>query len=1616
MNTRTVGVPLNSATSQYDRLIRSIEPDSIKIDDRSFTELLAFSAAYGALINFVDLNGEIDGDWTMFFLSDPTIILATIAAMDLAELELLLWSLLKNARGTNSEGTKSDNLNSCCSLIIRLAKQADSWLEGAHRNRSSRSARLFATEVIAEIKNSLGSHLQRVLSVAASIADSSPSGESLEKIISQFSSIWGIDQSVLSTSALDGNQLESVLAEIEAIIKDVLIVFREIQKFALKYLPATLLDTDHAPQSALYIAFAELFKFEQETINTIPTRLSNFYYVDVLRESKKGPVPDSVYITLSLDPAAGVDAASVPAGTLFPAGSEPDGSDILYVSDVAVSVSAATIASMRATRQVMGPLYEVLALSPHVSPDIASPDVESPYIESPDVTSPDFDSPYVTSPTIESPDIESPDFDSPYITSPYIESPDIESPDVQSPWVTSPDIESPDFDSPYIPSPCIESPDIESPDIQSPWITSPDYDSPFISSPFISSPFIDSPYVESPEIESPTINSPHRESPWIWPLGEDQNVSVPLSAKPDPAEISRSMTVLASKFNTLARQSATGPEGPMHSSGFKSGPFIGNNLSPPVESVLQEVMGSVVNIDLMNNEAIGKGLPTGLLPWATFGESSVGTGDMTVTTPVTLGFIIASNYLMLTGGSRHVSITFQLPAQAWTDLHSKLADIGAAVNLPIDEVFEQVINRAFNIWASTTAGWFQIEPYVTEASLESSPPCFSFDFTLVTDAPPFVAFNPATTTPPPTNPGGPDDLNPAPDLPTLKAYLNQDPIVIVGQYVDVEVFPLSLLANLEFEQFEIRTSTKDLTDFSVSSSSGTIDPSKPFPVFGGTPVVGSYLQFSNLELFVKQPQSGSLAVSLTWYGLPQNPTGFAGYYEGYTMGTGVSPSPAPLFDNQSFQCSITVSNPGLWDVASAGYLTSPVVSTSPSFGSDLYLFRTQPDYEHPVPVPNGRLYPTTDFDYLMITDGYPSKYYSPASSALCITLIEPPYAFGNLLYAPNVLNAAIEELPKPNVVSDSTVACIPLAEAIDKIDAINKLGTTTPNTKSDVIGQVHQAQGELLMAAQAYLTNALAGFSGDWATWVKETFTVPGNKPVPYQARVIGNTLLGTVQTMEAEGGMLSSPSSDAGIVGAMLRANEIVQGVIQLQAALDECAAVPDDKYLAAIKSNLSPILPTLRANYKACTETNTTVVYPNPPWLPQAQGISVNYSAVCDYRPSKGGQSCANFYYLLPFGGYAAAPEGSDELPLFQTPETSSLELGYSGLIAAQQLSMLVQMSASSLLASSDLTWQYQSSGEWTTFLSTQIPVDTTNGLQNSGVLILNLPQNTLDQDGTAPDDYRWIRATTTKPETFPESIGFYPHVLTATWDSNDGGSGQHLSQPLPPYSIKSSAQTLSAIKTITNPMESFGGRPAQTDQTFQMDLAERLRHKDRAVLPWDYEQLVLEEFASVWKVQALSATSSQRFNRPGCVTIVVVPGPQSQQALDPTAPISTSDFLEQIANYLVARSSVFAAIQVVNPIYVRITVYSEVMFLDPSDGSSCVNQLNADLILYLSPWFYDVERASLKGAYVDEDAIRQFIQMRTYVKAVTSIRLTYDTPLDSLDCYFLTSAKSHHITESF
>jgi hypothetical protein len=943
-----------------------------------------------------------------------------------------------------------------------------------------------------------------------------------------------------------------------------------------------------------------------------------------------------------------------------------------------------------------------------------------------------------------------------------------------------------------------------------------------------------------------------------------------------------------------------------------------------------------------------------------------------------VGFVVGAPALWLRAGRRSITLDIgcaPIPA-ATTELLTRL---NLTTGLDNDQILERLLQGAFVLSVSSSVGWQPIDAYSAEWSPGLNGGRFRLRFTVAADAPPVepISGSPLTA-----------------QSPAVRVLLRQERVWLDDAGA-VTVYPLSVLAGLAVTSAEVHVEVQQMVPAEVANPVGLVDATATFPAFGAVPAVGSFLTIRDAELFLKNVSALTLRVD--WFTLPADDTGFKGYYRGYVIGPNGLPQER-LFDNQVFKAAIG--------------------------SSEHFLFRTP--NSGPVPEPDGRLTKESVFYDVALppadTTGDPA-----ARDAFRIELTAPPYAFGHGIYAQNALQAATA----PQTTTACEASC--QAEYAFLLQAARHVESVLPPlTQSGWRGRLVEATrsikglrtrartvGSNTAATLDSLADAacesLAACLAEW----KELF--PAERQIGWREQLAacrrGNAL-DRLSTCEALQSTLRSAALTRGGVpeSSHLQRCELILGVaLWVRDSDDGYSDQSEWHYRRTIRANLTKCIAELRARYDAAVKTcvaecaNRRLQFrPNPPHFPQIESISFDYTS----------EGLATFFaHLLPFDGHRRLAESAQTglgtlLPRFA--HEGNLYLGCAGLDEAGTLPLYVRIGPSRSTGPLAIAWSYLAADKWFSLPSPSRDSDPSGNFQASGIVTLTVPAK--DDNGTSnllPGSLRWIRAAIEQTGDGPQVLGIYPHAVKATRQDGGKGGGAY-EQPLPPRSIAMLAKPVRGIALVTQPAGSFGGRAAESDRDFQVRASERLRHKDRAVLGWDYERTVLEQFPTVWKARVLPARAARAGEQdvgPGIVRVVVVPGPGSPDVPDPAVPTSGAETLAAIARVLQQAAGPFVRVRVLDPIFVRARVTAAIRWREGEDPRVSADRLITDLKAYLSPWENDIRGD--RG--VSEPELAEFVQSRSYVDLISSMTVAYDDAAalaSEPERCFLTTASSHEI----
>lgn len=402
------------------------------------------------------------------------------------------------------------------------------------------------------------------------------------------------------------------------------------------------------------------------------------------------------------------------------------------------------------------------------------------------------------------------------------------------------------------------------------------------------------------------------------------------------------------------------------------------------------------------------------------------------------------------------------------------------------------------------------------------------------------------------------------------------------------------------------------------------------------------------------------------------------------------------------------------------------------------------------------------------------------------------------------------------------------------------------------------------------------------------------------------------------------------------------------------------------------------------------------NKPYLPTLKSLKADYQAKETFLLTSENDYQTQAAYQVPFGKVPFPKEQLNPIPLlFSYPNSGELYLGLKNAQPNQSISMLFQMvegSGPAHVPKPDVKWYYQSTKGWDLMGETHQLLDRTQGLSQTGIKIIQLPADIATGSTELDPDLCWIKAVA---ENYAEGLPECSAILTAVAHATQHGEAPegHFLQPLPPNSITEIEPPNLDVRSIRQPFSSLRGKAPESDENYYLRVSKRLRHKQRALTMWDYEQLVLEHFQEVFKAKCLSA-DHKRFDTPGSVRVIVIPDVRGKIPFAPLQPKLADYQLDQIQNYLQSVTPAYANVVVTHPEYLHIKVRLGVKIHPGYLPEKSLAQLNLSIKQFLSPWAYNATDEISFGGEVYANALIGYIENLDYVDYVTNIKLFEST----------------------
>ena len=342
------------------------------------------------------------------------------------------------------------------------------------------------------------------------------------------------------------------------------------------------------------------------------------------------------------------------------------------------------------------------------------------------------------------------------------------------------------------------------------------------------------------------------------------------------------------------------------------------------------------------------------------------------------------------------------------------------------------------------------------------------------------------------------------------------------------------------------------------------------------------------------------------------------------------------------------------------------------------------------------------------------------------------------------------------------------------------------------------------------------------------------------------------------------------------------------------------------------------------------------------------------------------------------------------------------------------MAEATANTEMDKPEIKWSYLKENNWADLRNGfELLNDDTDGLTKSGIVEIALPADIENTGHTImPANNYWIKvAAPTNSKAVCETIAIYTQGAKVKAVLSEGNDPNRLQEPLPAMQINRLAVADTSIKKVTQPIESFMGRPPESNvqSILFRRISERLRHKGRAINGFDYERIVLENFPQVFKAKTINHTfglAASKYVRdlevatPGYVLLGVIPDIKQLDAGNSPEPRLPLSQLGQIKELLLKKTTPFLKLKVLNPRYEQVHVAIEVKFKEGNTGAYFQDLLANDIKSFLAPWTLGKTDRLEFGMPLSKSDLIVFIERLFYVDYICHIDWVHEFDLTP-DC---------------
>lgn len=372
-----------------------------------------------------------------------------------------------------------------------------------------------------------------------------------------------------------------------------------------------------------------------------------------------------------------------------------------------------------------------------------------------------------------------------------------------------------------------------------------------------------------------------------------------------------------------------------------------------------------------------------------------------------------------------------------------------------------------------------------------------------------------------------------------------------------------------------------------------------------------------------------------------------------------------------------------------------------------------------------------------------------------------------------------------------------------------------------------------------------------------------------------------------------------------------------------------------------------------------------PKEPIVPVIEELELDYTAADEFYTEDLSKSVCRLYYIRPMIGSQIQPvSAAKSVPwIAGTQDKAMLLLGFRGAGGLMRIRFFVDFEPEEAGLENkgkfdawrkeeerEMSWKVLESGQWVPLRASAVLEDTTACFTENGIVELDLPEQVnekyLDDEGIL-----WVAATWNKK--VPEKLavrGFYTNAVEV--EAVDAKGGTVLSQTI--WRVENH---LPGVVELSSIAVSCQGQEAEQPAERNLRMAYQISHRNRAVLPRDFERMVLMKFPSIGKVKCFPWKTEAH---PAIILVVIAAGTEKR------CPLCSKETLRHITDYLKPLLNPFANLKVINPVYEEMIVRCRVELAEEFAAGDTLQRLQEELDACIAPWLRKKEMPILNYVF--------------------------------------------------